>query len=111
MWRNKVVLEFVEWLRGFNEKLDPKRPPVGFYGLDLYSLHASIEAVLRYLDETDAEAARRARRRFACFDQFRAEHDGQSYAWATSVGGTQPCEDEVVAQLVELRSRAGHTPR
>ena len=33
-------------------------PTAGFYGLDLYSLHASIEAVLAYLDKVDPEAAR-----------------------------------------------------
>jgi erythromycin esterase-like protein len=102
-WRNTVVLEFVEWLRERNES-SPR--PAGFYGLDLYSLHGSIEAVVGYLDETDADAARRARERFGCFDHFRAEHDGQSYGYAAAVAGVEPCEDEVVAQLVELRRRA-----
>src|SRR5438477_499316 len=88
------------------EALLDRAAGAGFYGLDLYSLHASIGAVVRYLDETDPEAARRARERFACFEQFRAEHDGQSYGYATAVAGAEPCEDEVVAQLVELRRRA-----
>ncbi|PYL50152.1 MAG: erythromycin esterase [Verrucomicrobia bacterium] len=104
MWRNKVVLEFVEWLRGFNEKLDPKRPPVGFYGMDLYSLHASIEAVLRYLDKVDPEAARRARLRYSCFDHF--GHDPQDYAYAATVGAIESCENAVVQQLAELQQRA-----
>jgi erythromycin esterase-like protein len=104
MWRNKVVLEFVEWLRGFNEKLDPKRPPVGFYGMDLYSLHASIEAVLRYLDKVDPEAARRARLRYSCFDHF--GHDPQEYAYAATVGAIESCENAVVQQLAELQQRA-----
>lgn len=47
---------------------------VGFYGLDLYSLRASMEAVLRYLEQVDPEAARRARARYSCFDQFGEEH-------------------------------------
>jgi len=49
MWRNKVMLEFVEWLRGFNKQFNPKRAPVGFYGMDLYSMHASkrCSAILR----------------------------------------------------------------
>ena len=104
MWRNSVVLEFVEWLRDRNERSGRND---GFYGLDLYSLHASIAAVVRYLDETDPEAAGRARERFGCFEQFHAEHDGQSYGLATAVGTAEPCEDDVVAQLVELRHRAG----
>jgi erythromycin esterase-like protein len=104
MWRNTVVLEFVEWLRGFNKRLDPKRAPVGFYGMDLYSLHASIEAVLRYLEKVDREAARRARLRYSCFDHF--SRNPQEYGYATTVGAMEPCEDAAVEQLVELQQKA-----
>ena len=79
MWRNTVVLEFVEWLREHNAERAPEQR-VGFYGLDLYSLFTSIEAVLAYLDRTDEEAARRARRRYACFDRF--ADDSQAYGYA-----------------------------
>src|SRR5439155_21312931 len=68
--------------------------------------HSSIDAVLAYLDDVDPAAARRARERFSCFEQFHAEHDGQSYGFATERGRAEPCEDEVVAQLVELQRRA-----
>jgi erythromycin esterase-like protein len=104
MWRNVVVLEFVEWLRGFNKNIDPKRAPVGFYGMDLYSLHASIEAVLKYLDKVDPEAARRARLRYSCFDHF--SRNPQEYGYATTVGATESCENAVVEQLVELQQKA-----
>jgi erythromycin esterase-like protein len=103
MWRNTVVRDFVHWLRGRG---------AGFYGLDLYSLHASIDEVLRYLDATDPEAATRARRRYACFDHFGA--DAQEYGYATEVGDAEPCEPAVVAQLLELQRRAaqdGHLDR
>jgi erythromycin esterase-like protein len=30
MWRNTVIVEFVEWLRSFNSDIDPKRAPIGF---------------------------------------------------------------------------------
>ena len=103
MWRNTVVEDFVEWLRARNEA---GGHAAGFYGLDLYSLHASLEAVVRYLDETDPDAAERARRRFSCFDHLRVDHDGQSYGYATAIGGAESCEDEVVAQLVELQGQA-----
>ena len=78
MWRNTVVVEFVEWLRAFNQKLDSKKAPAGFYGMDLYSLHASIDAVLNYLNKVDPEAATRARRRYSCFEHFSQEP--QEYA-------------------------------
>src|SRR5438132_10607432 len=42
MWRNTVVLEFVEWLRAYNSSLPAGATKVGFYGLDLYSLYTSI---------------------------------------------------------------------
>ena len=56
MWRNTVVLEFVQWLREHNDSQPPERK-VGFYGIDLYSLLTSIEAVLAYLEKVDPAAA------------------------------------------------------
>jgi erythromycin esterase-like protein len=57
MWRNADVLDFVGWLRAYNDGLERDERPVGFYGLDLYSLHASIEAVLSYLRVVDPGTA------------------------------------------------------
>jgi erythromycin esterase-like protein len=104
MWRNEDVVAFLDWLRGHNDALGAGEPTVGFYGLDLYSLHASVEAVLAYLDRVDPEAARRARARYGCFDQF--GEDPQTYGLMTSRYRAESCEDDVVAQLVELRHRA-----
>jgi erythromycin esterase-like protein len=73
--------------------------------MDLYSLHASIDAVLDYLDKVDPEAAKRARRRYSCFDHFSREP--QEYGYATTVGAVESCEDAVVEQLLELRQTAG----
>jgi erythromycin esterase-like protein len=104
MWRNTVVVEFVEWLRAYNDALPAGATKVGFYGLDLYSLYASIEAVLGYLEKVDPEAARRARHRYSCFEHF--GEDTTSYAYAAAYGAAESCEPAVVAQLVELRRRA-----
>jgi erythromycin esterase-like protein len=104
MWRNRVILEFVDWLRERNKTLRDPNAKAGFYGLDLYSLNASIEAVLGYLDRVDPEAARRARNRYACFEGF--GEDSQAYGYAAGIGLKETCEDEVVAQLVDLQQRA-----
>jgi len=64
MWRNTDVLDFVRWLRTHNDGLPPGASKVGFYGLDLYSLYASIDEVLKYLEKVDPEAARVARQRY-----------------------------------------------
>ena len=103
MWRNADVLDFVGWLRAHNDTLPPERQ-AGFYGLDLYALHSSIEAVLAYLRIVDPEAAQRAQARYACFDHFGA--DPQAYGYATSLGLGPSCEAAVVAELTDLRRAA-----
>jgi len=103
MWRNRDVLEFVEWLRLRNGALPAGEPRCGFYGMDLYSLYGSIGAVLDYLDRVDPVAARRARYRYGCFEQF--EEDPQAYGYAAGFDLGRSCEDEVVAQLVDLQRR------
>jgi erythromycin esterase-like protein len=101
MWRNTDVVEFVTWLRDWNDDLPADAQKVGFYGLDLYSLYTSMEAVMRYLEEIDPEAAERARERYSCFDHF--NRDAQVYAYETRFGGAESCEPQAVAQLIELR--------
>jgi erythromycin esterase-like protein len=104
MWRNADVLDFVGWLRDHNDHLPREQDRAGFFGLDLYSLHTSMQAVLGYLDKVDPEAARRARSRYACFDHF--GEDPQTYGYATSFGLADNCQDDVVATLVEITRRA-----
>src|SRR5436190_3630008 len=47
MWRNADVLDFIGWLRQHNDEVPRGKYKTGFYGLDLYSLYASVEAILR----------------------------------------------------------------
>ena len=67
IWRNADVLDFLGWLRTYNASLQQAERIV-FYGLDIYSLHASMECILCCLDQVDPNAAHRARLRYACFD-------------------------------------------
>jgi erythromycin esterase-like protein len=105
MWRNTDVLEFVQWLKLRNAAVPRGQPKCGFYGMDLYSLYTSIAAVLEYLDRVDPEAAKKARARYGCFEQF--EEDPQAYGYATGHDYAKPCESAVIEQLVELQRRAG----
>jgi erythromycin esterase-like protein len=102
MWRNADVLDFIGWLKNYNDH--HAQTQVGFYGLDLYSLHASIRAVLDYLDKVDPEAARRARYRYSCFEHF--GEDTQAYGYAAGFGLAKSCEDEALTQWLDLRQRA-----
>jgi erythromycin esterase-like protein len=109
MWRNADVLDFVGWLRTHNDSRKSDSSKVGFYGLDLYSLHASMAAVLSYLRLVDPEAARRAAERYACFDRFGS--DPQRYGYATAAGLAPTCETEVMRQLKELLARGAEYVR
>jgi len=109
MWRNADVLDFIGWLRSHNDSLAPGSAKTGFYGLDLYSLHTSIEAVLNYLDKVDPAGAQRARYRYACFEHF--GEDPQAYGYAAGFGLSHTCESEVIGQLVDLQRRAAEYAR
>lgn len=102
MWRNHETLAFVEWLRQRNAE-GREREPVGFHGLDLYSLFASIQAVLQFLDRVDPAAARIARHRYACLTPWEA--DPAAYGRAVLSGGYRVCEREAVAMLRDLAAR------
>lgn len=102
MWRNQEFREFVDWLYGRNAERPPEER-TAFYGLDLYSLYRSIEAVLSYLDATDREAADLARQRYGCLDPW--EPDPTRYGSDTLAGRYESCEDEVLGILNELLER------
>jgi erythromycin esterase-like protein len=101
MWGNQETAFIVEWLREHN--LGAQRRPVGFYGLDVYSLWDSMRAVVAYLERLDPAAARDARRAYGCFEPY--AEDEQAYARATALVPTS-CADEAVAMLSALRRRA-----
>ncbi len=97
MWRNADVLDFVGWLRA---RHDEGKPPVGFFGLDLYSLYRSIAGVIEYLDRIDPDAGRRARERYACLEQF---GESQRYGQAVATGLSEACDREALGQLIDLQ--------
>jgi protein-L-isoaspartate(D-aspartate) O-methyltransferase len=100
MWRNREVERFVGWLREYNGAVEAPERRVGFHGLDLYSLYTSIDAVLRYLDAVDPEAARVARTRYGGLTPWQG--DPAAYGRAVVSGGFRGCEDAVIAMLRDL---------
>jgi erythromycin esterase-like protein len=101
MWRNAEVLDFVGWLREHNERTGSERG-AGFFGLDLYSLYASVAEVIAYLERVDPPAAERARRRYACFEPFGGE---QAYGRAASLRISDSCREGAIAQLTDLQQQ------
>ena len=99
MWRNVEVRDFVHWLRAENEHRPPERR-AEFRGLDVYSLNASIDAVLRYLDKVDPEAANEARGRYGCLSPWQS--DPARYGRAVATGHKRPCDEALLDQLQDL---------
>ena len=83
----------------------PDQQRAGLYGLDLYSLFSSIEAVVRYLDNVDAPAAARARARYACFDDF--GEDPQVYGYAATAGLEEAAKTKSSRSWSSFRSGGG----
>lgn len=99
MWRNTEVATLFRWMRQWNAgRAVGER--AGFYGLDLYSLNASIRAVIDYLDAVDPHAAAVARERYACLMPW--AKDPARYGLAALTHGHAKCEDAVLAVLREM---------
>ena len=101
MWRNLEVHDLVTWMREHNATV-PRERRAGFYGLDLYSLHTSMNAVLRYLEDVDPQSARVARDRYACLAPWSQE---PAEYGAAVLSGLRDCEEEVIAMLRDLLDR------
>lgn len=102
MWRNEEFKGFVNWLRKYNGGTDP-HAAVGFYGLDIYSLGASMRAVIHYLSKVDEKMGDVARQRYARLMDW--AEDPHEYGLETMVTGFQGCEKEVMDILNRLLSK------
>ncbi len=104
MWRNHAMVGLIDWMHALNASRTAQQK-IGFFGLDLFSLRHSMQAVVHYLQQVDPEAAQEARERYSCFDHLADEP--QRYGQAISRGLKQDCEDEVVRQLKAMLDEAG----
>ncbi len=103
MWRNTTMPPFLSWLRAHNDNL-PAEQKVGFYGLDLYSLNSSMQAVIDFLMKVNPEAGERAKKRYACFDHIGV--DPHMYGYLINAGIKKACLNEAIAELIELQHQA-----
>jgi erythromycin esterase-like protein len=101
MWRNREVHDFVDWLWAHNRaRAESERVEVR--GLDVYSLRASIAAVLAYLDRVDPQGAKEARRRYGCLTPWQDEPARYGHR---ALMGAETCEDAAIEQLRALLER------
>ncbi|SFQ30758.1 erythromycin esterase family protein [Hymenobacter arizonensis] len=106
MWGNWEIAALVDWLHRHNLS-KPAEQRVGFYGLDVYSLWESLQAVLQYVEKQGDGAVTAARRAFSCFEPYST--DPQEYARAVAFV-SEDCQDEVTAVLKALRTQTLQRP-
>lgn len=104
MWANEEVSDFLEWLRAYNDG-QPPEARVGFYGLDVYSLWNSLQAILDYLRTHEPDSVDAALAAFRCFEPY--AEDPLQYARAQRLV-PESCEEPVVEMLTRMRERVSH---
>ena len=97
MWKNKEVLNFVEWLKKHNSK---HNNTIGFYGLDLYGLENSIDLVIKYLADIDPELAELAKSKYACITPYMSSP--AVYGRLVANNKIAGCEKEILDMLFDL---------
>jgi erythromycin esterase len=101
MWANWEIDALINWLRDYNIGLTANKR-VGFYGLDVYSLWESMEALVNYLQSNDPKAAELAQQAIRCFEPY--GEDAHEYA-RSQYSIESSCRGEVVKLLSEIRKK------
>lgn len=99
MWRNVPTRDFLIWLRGHNATR-PCEERCGIFGLDLYGMVLSMQAVVGYLKPRDPTAAAAVRAHYSCFDPF--SRDPQRYGQAVASNLHAGCRAAVLAARSRL---------
>ncbi|CAF0858966.1 unnamed protein product [Adineta ricciae] len=102
LWRNTVIVDFLTWLRQYNENINDRKAKIGFFGLDLYSLQSSREEVLKYLGNHAPDLLRLARKNYRCFDRYTDEHE---YGVCARANITTSCRKEAIKVLTKMLER------
>ena len=102
MWANWEVVALISWLKAHNDPL-PASKKVGFYGLDIYSLWESMNAIVAYLEKVDPVAAELAKKAIECFEPY--GEDEQRYA-RSQYSLSDSCREPLIKLLTQIRLKA-----
>lgn len=94
MWRNREFCNFTKALREHNSQTGS---PVSVFGLDLYSLSASLEGVLEFFEANDPEAAHQARSALDCLEPW--IHEPSRYGLSVWRDYSPGCRTEILNLL------------
>jgi erythromycin esterase-like protein len=102
MWANHEMVELVDWLKFTNRS---RINPIGFYGLDVYSLYESIDQVIIQLNKVDPALAMKATYYYSCLDSYL--HDEKAYA-RSLFNAHEGCKKQVLNALNDTLSYKLH---
>ena len=103
MWKNQSIVAFLRWLKDYNQQFYSPKHAIGFYGLDIYNLFGSIDAVLDYLQAVDPKMAEVARWRYSCLMPWSS--DPSLYSQFMEFRKHHGCESEVHSVLQNMRRK------
>ena len=95
MWSNRQIADLAEELHLLNKN----SVNVDYYGLDLYSLYASMDAAIGFVKEFYPEIAEKFVEAYSCFAPFKANEIQYTRSLLQNAHG---CTDEVAQNLSEL---------
>ena len=100
LWSNLEMLNFIQWLKSYNEQLPDGEQKVSLLGMDIYSFKQSRNRVIDYLLSFSPQAAQQAQQRYQCFNRF--NNDLHRYGRAVSRDQSLSCQQAVVEQYQDF---------
>ena len=100
MWRNRAVEDLIGRMRDFNEQTQDSAREVGFYGLDLYSLPSSMDAVEEFAKRHDPAALEEVRARYGCLAPWADDPEG--YGAVLRGPAADTCAADVTSVIDEV---------
>jgi erythromycin esterase-like protein len=101
MWRNHAFSSFAQKIREYNLHQN-RQNDASFFGLDLYSLHTSLEAVYKYFQTHHPAHAKAVTEAKVCLEPW--QHDPTLYGLSVWNEQIEPCKDAVLKLLNEVNS-------
>jgi len=101
MWKNQSIETFLGWLKEYNQQFYSPVHAIRFYGLDIYNLFGSIEAVLNYLQDVDPAMAEVAYGHYGCLMPW--ANDPSSYSQFMEFRRHRGCKAQARIVLNALR--------
>jgi len=94
LWRNQSMLEFVQWLHNYNR--NKPQQAVSFYGMDLFSLTASITRNIELLKKHNTPFNAKLIDLYHCFSSFK--NDSLRYGQYAAKNPQKSCQNQAEQQ-------------